>query len=75
MGILRKSAQPGRGKKTWQFARPWETGAGMVSAWWLIVAFVGGGCMGVLMIALMRMSGGLPEQATANLPDLNGMPW
>jgi len=50
-------------------------GARMVSVWWLVVAFVGGGCTGVLMIALMRMSGGLPEQSTANVPDLNGMPW
>jgi len=47
----------------------------MVSAWWLIVAFVGGGFTGILLIALIRMAGGLSEQSTANVPDLNGMPW
>jgi hypothetical protein len=47
----------------------------MVSAWWLIVAFVGGGCAGILLMALMRMAGGLPEQSATNVPDLNGMPW
>jgi uncharacterized protein involved in exopolysaccharide biosynthesis len=47
----------------------------MVSAWWLIVAFFGGGCAGILLMALMRMAGGLPEQSATNVPDLNGMPW
>jgi hypothetical protein len=47
----------------------------MVSAWWLIVAFVGGGLAGILLIALMRMAGGLPEPSAASVPDLNGMPW
>jgi hypothetical protein len=35
----------------------------MTSAWWLLVAFVGGGCAGVLLMALMRMAGGLQEQS------------
>jgi len=47
----------------------------MVSTWWLIVAFVGGGFAGILLIALMRMAGGLPEPSATNVPDLNGMPW
>jgi hypothetical protein len=47
----------------------------MVSAWWLIVAFMVGGGAGVLLLALMRMSGEQPEPSTASVPDLNGMPW
>ena len=47
----------------------------MVSTWWLIVAFVGGGFAGILLIALLRMAGGLPEPSAAHIPDLNGMPW
>ena len=35
----------------------------MTSAWWLLVAFVGGGWAGVLIMALMRMAGDLPEQS------------
>jgi hypothetical protein len=46
----------------------------MVSIWWVIVAFIGGGCLGILTIAMMRMSGGLPEQSQY-VPDLNGTPW
>ena len=46
----------------------------MVSIWWVIVAFIGGGCLGILTIALMRMSGGLPERSQY-APDLNGTPW
>jgi len=47
----------------------------MVSAWWLLVAFFGGGFAGVLAAALMRMSGGLPEPSASSVPDLNGQPW
>jgi len=35
----------------------------MTSTWWLLVAFVGGGCAGILVMALMRMAGDLPEQS------------
>ena len=35
----------------------------MTSAWWLLVAFVGGGCAGIFLMALMRMAGDLPEQS------------
>jgi len=35
----------------------------MTSAWWLLVAFVGGGCAGILLMALMRMAGDLPQQS------------
>ncbi len=29
----------------------------MVSIWWLLVAFVGGGTAGILVVALMQMAG------------------
>jgi hypothetical protein len=35
----------------------------MISVWWVLVAFVGGGCAGILVMALMRMSADLPEQS------------
>ena len=35
----------------------------MTSAWWLLVAFVGGSCAGIFLMALMRMAGDLPEQS------------
>jgi hypothetical protein len=28
----------------------------MISAWWTLFAFIGGGCAGVLLIALMRVT-------------------
>jgi hypothetical protein len=28
----------------------------MISAWWTLFAFIGGGCAGVLLIALMRVA-------------------
>jgi hypothetical protein len=28
----------------------------MISAWWTLVAFIGGGCAGMLLIALMRVA-------------------
>jgi hypothetical protein len=46
----------------------------MVSAWWVLAAFLGGGMAGVLTMALMQMSGGLPEQSP-DVPDLNGTPF
>jgi hypothetical protein len=46
----------------------------MVSFWWVLMAFFGGGCAGILVMSLMQMAGGLPEQS-ALAPDLNGMPW
>jgi hypothetical protein len=51
-----------------------KTGDPMVSFWWVLVAFIGGGCAGILVMSLMQMAGGLPEQS-AQAPDLNGMPW
>ena len=39
----------------------------MISVWWVLVAFVGGGCAGVLVMALMRMSADLPEQSMDEL--------
>jgi hypothetical protein len=44
----------------------------MVSMWWVIVAFVGGGCAGVLLMALLVMAGGLPEQSVGRV-DLSEM--
>ena len=46
----------------------------MDSFWWILAAFIGGGCAGVLVMALMCMAGGLPKQLE-RAPDLNGMPW
>jgi hypothetical protein len=46
----------------------------MLSMWWVIFAFLVGGCAGILVMALMQMAGGLPKQS-AHVPDLNGMPW
>jgi len=34
----------------------------MVSFWWVLAAFIGGGCAGVLVMALMCFAGDLPEQ-------------
>ena len=34
----------------------------MVSFWWVLAAFIGGGSAGVLVMALMCLAGGLPEQ-------------
>jgi hypothetical protein len=46
----------------------------MVSFWWVLAAFSGGACAGVLVMTLMQMAGGLPEQSAPAL-DLNGLPW
>ena len=34
----------------------------MESIWWALVLFVGGGSLGIFVMALMNLSGGLPEQ-------------
>jgi hypothetical protein len=47
----------------------------MVSAWWLLAAFVAGGFAGVLLVALMFMSGRVSEQAE-RVPNLKiPPPW
>jgi hypothetical protein len=46
----------------------------MLSIWWVIAAFLAGGCAGVLVMALVHVAGGLPEQL-AQAPNLNDMPW
>lgn len=35
----------------------------MVSLWWVAAAFVGGGCAGVLLMALLYMAADVPEQS------------
>jgi hypothetical protein len=35
----------------------------MVSVWWTLAAFMGGGCAGIFLMALMRFAGDLPEQS------------
>ena len=45
----------------------------MDATWWVLVAFWAGGCAGVLVMALVQMMGGLPEQA-ARRSDLNEVP-
>jgi uncharacterized protein involved in exopolysaccharide biosynthesis len=51
-----------------------KRGNQMLSMWWVIVAFLLGGCAGILVMALMHMASGLPKQL-AQAPDLNGLPW
>jgi hypothetical protein len=46
-------------------------GKRMDSTWWVIVAFWAGGCAGILVMALMQMARGLPEQVVS---DLNEVP-
>jgi RsiW-degrading membrane proteinase PrsW (M82 family) len=46
----------------------------MISLWWVIAAFFGGGFAGILVMALMYRSGGLPDQS-AQRADLNGLRW
>ncbi len=46
----------------------------MISAWWILRVLVAGGSLGMLIMALMNVSGGLPEQRmnideVAVLPD------
>ena len=45
----------------------------MVSMWWVLVAFFGGGCAGMLVMALMTIAGGLPEPSVPRI-DLSEMP-
>jgi hypothetical protein len=45
----------------------------MDSIWWVLVAFWVGGCAGVLVMALMQMAGGLPDQS-APRSHLNEVP-
>jgi len=35
----------------------------MISVWWTLVVFIGGGCVGVMAMALMRFAADLPEQS------------
>ena len=60
--------------------KPGEWRVHMVSIWWLLVAFIAGGTLGILLMALLQFSGGLPESTSAQLPqaqvsDLNMLPW
>lgn len=46
----------------------------LFSVFWLVGAFVVGGFCGVLVMALMSLSGGLPEQSTSALQtELHGL--
>jgi len=45
----------------------------MISTWWLLAALIGGGSLGILLMALLKMSGGLPEQ-DAPIEELNVHP-
>jgi hypothetical protein len=58
----------------WQPREQEKRGNQMLSMWWLIAAFLLGGCGGVLVMALMQMAGGLPEPSE-HVPDLNGLPF
>jgi hypothetical protein len=41
---------------------------------WAFAAFVSGGCVGVLTMALMCMAGGLPKQS-AHVPHVKALEW
>lgn len=45
-----------------------------LSFWWFLAAFLGGGCAGMLVMALMSMAGGLPKQSH-HVASLNEQPW
>jgi hypothetical protein len=49
-------------------------GGAVFSVFWLLAAFVVGGFCGVLVMALMGLSGGLPKQSTRALKaELRGL--
>jgi hypothetical protein len=48
-----------------------ERSYAMTTFWWIVIAFVGGGCAGVLVMSLMTIAGGLPKQSM-HVPDLKG---
>ena len=56
---------PARISGKWRNLR--NGGDQMVSMWWVLVAFLGGGCAGVLVVALMYIADGLPEQPVARI--------
>jgi len=45
----------------------------MISIWWLLAAFIGGGWAGMLLVALMQMSADSSKQSWGAL-DLDGTP-
>ena len=47
----------------------------MVSAWWLLLTFVGGGLAGTMLMAVLQMSAHQPKQSASRLPNFNSMPW
>jgi hypothetical protein len=46
----------------------------MTTFWWVFAAFVGGGCAGALVTALMCMAGGLPRQS-GHVPRIEALDW
>jgi len=68
------AVRPGAGPASMgRVARPVEGGDQMVSFWWVVAGIAGGGFVGIMLMALMRMSGDIGERPP-NAPDLNGMP-
>lgn len=47
-----------------------ESGANMISVWWIVAAFIGGGFAGMLVVALMTMARDMPKQAS-HVPDFD----
>ena len=45
----------------------------MISIWWLLAAFIGGGWAGMLLVALMQISADPSKQSGCAL-DLDGIP-
>ena len=46
----------------------------MVSFWWVLIAFIGGGWAGILVMALMQMACGFSKRF-AHATDLNALSW
>jgi hypothetical protein len=40
----------------------------MISVWWTLFAFIGGGCAGVLLISLMRVAADAAPQSVEGRP-------
>jgi len=47
----------------------------MISAWWLLLAFVGGGLAGTMLMAVLQMAADQPKQSASQVPNFNNMPW
>lgn len=47
----------------------------MDAIWWILVAFFGGGFLGILVFALMQTASDMPEQKHRPVPDFDVTRW